>query len=503
MVGQILIKTLSVCITMLFICFSIIFAQPDTLWTKTFGDIKWDLGNDLQQTSDEGYIITGYTDSFVQGGAFVPRVCLIKTDSLGDSLWAKTFVGKRGNSVQQTSDGGYIIAGVGGGGWGGILLIKTDDSGNKVWSKILGGKYDDVGYSVQQTFDGGYIVTGYTVDGAQDPEWAWSDIWLFKTDESGDALWTKTFGGEYSEDFGFSVQQTSDGGYIVTGFTYTDNICLIKTDESGDALWTKAFGGSGRSWGYSVQQTSDGGYIVTGFTESYGAGDSDIWLIKTDVSGDTLWTKTFGGKYDDQGYSVKQTFDGGYIVTGFTESYGAGDSDIWLIRTDVSGDTLWTKTFGGRYNDKGRSVQQTSDGGYIVTGFTESYGAGKADIWLIRIAPDLPSVTIGDNPKFYPSSFCLHQNHPNPFNPVTTIRYDLPEQSQVSLMIYDILGREIRTLINTTQNAGYKSVLWDGTDEFGRSVGTGIYLYQIKAQQPSRVGQAGDFSQTKKMLLLK
>jgi len=451
MVGQILIKTLSVCITMLFICFSIIFAQPDTLWTKTFGDIKWDLGNDLQQTSDEGYIITGYTDSFVQGGAFVPRVCLIKTDSLGDSLWAKTFVGKRGNSVQQTSDGGYIIAGVGGGGWGGILLIKTDDSGNKVWSKILGGKYDDVGYSVQQTFDGGYIVTGYTVDGAQDPEWAWSDIWLFKTDESGDALWTKTFGGEYSEDFGFSVQQTSDGGYIVTGFTYTDNICLIKTDESGDALWTKAFGGSGRSWGYSVQQTSDGGYIVTGFTESYGAGDSDIWLIKTDVSGDTLWTKTFGGKYDDQGYSVKQTFDGGYIVTGFTESYGAG----------------------------------------------------KADIWLIRIAPDLPSVTIGDNPKFYPSSFCLHQNHPNPFNPVTTIRYDLPEQSQVSLMIYDILGREIRTLINTTQNAGYKSVLWDGTDEFGRSVGTGIYLYQIKAQQPSRVGQAGDFSQTKKMLLLK
>ena len=164
-------------------------------------------------------------------------------------------------------------------------------------------------------------------------------------------LWTIMFGGIGNE-YGSSVQQTIDGGYIVVGNKYSfgsgyPDVWLIKTNDLGDTLWTKTFGGSDHDEGCSVQQTTDGGYIIVGTTKSFGASGFDIWLIKTDFSGDTLWTKTIGGPSSDFGYSVQQTLDTGYIISGTTYSFGAGRWDIWLIKTDALGDTLWTKTFGG------------------------------------------------------------------------------------------------------------------------------------------------------------
>ncbi|MBA7703424.1 hypothetical protein ES703_112210 [subsurface metagenome] len=296
-----------------------------------------------------------------------------------------------GWSVQQTLDSGYIVVGGTesyGAGESDIYLIKTDANGDTLWTTTYGGAYDDWGNSVQRTSDGGYIIGGYTESfGAGN-----GDLYLIKTDSLGDTLWTRTYGGT-GWDMGWSVQQTLDSGYIVAGRIWSvgvsSNVYLIKTDASGDSLWSKIYGGiSSQEIGFSVQQTSDSGYIVAGVTTS-GPGTTYGYLIKTYANGDTLWTKTYGegGDYDWL-ISVQETSDSGYIIAGFTDSQGAGSSDVWLIKTDANGDTLWTKTYGDTLLDVGYSVQQTSDGGYIIAGGTESYGAGGSDVWLLKIAPE-------------------------------------------------------------------------------------------------------------------
>jgi hypothetical protein len=361
---------------------------PSWEWVKTFGGSEDDSGSSVQQTSDGGFILVGTTTSFGAGGF---DVWLIKTDADGNKLWEKTFGGirdDRGHSVQQTSDGGFILLG-----WtesfdareADVWLVKTDASGNIEWDRTFGGSDRDKGSSVQQTSDGGFILVGYTESfGA-----GWADVWLIKTDADGNKLWEKTFGGS-GLDSGSSVQQTSDGGFILVGTTTSFgaggfDVWLIKTDADGNKLWEKTFGGSGRDWGSSVQQTSDGGFIIVGYTASFGAGD--VWLIKTDANGNKQWDRTFGGSDWDEGWSVQQTSDGGFIIVGWTWSFGAGWADVWLIKTDANGNKQWDRTFGGSDWDWGFSVQQTSDGGFIIVGATESFGAGDYDVLLIKSRP--------------------------------------------------------------------------------------------------------------------
>jgi hypothetical protein len=343
-------------------------------WTRTFGGTNMDDGRSVQQTSDGGYIITGFTWSF---GAGLDDVYLIKTNASGDTLWIRTYGGTdidEGYSVQQTSDGGYIIAGTTasfGAGGTDIYLIRTSASGDTLWTRTYGEPEpaNEYCYSVRQTGDGGFIVAGLASGGTC----------LIKTDASGNTLWTRTCGLRAS-----SVQQTTDGGYVIAGVG-NSSVCLVKTGASGDELWTRYYGyGSGES----VQQTTDGGYIIVGSGGHVAEGNSDVYLVRTDANGDTIWTKTYGGTGGDAGNSVQQTSDGGYIIAGCTTSFGAGLEDVYLIKTNPQGDTLWARTYGGQHADQGFSVQQTTDGGYIVAGLTLSYGAGYVDVWLIKTDAD-------------------------------------------------------------------------------------------------------------------
>ena len=202
-----------------------------------------------------------------------------------------------------------------------------------------------------------------------------------------DTLWTRTFGGD-SGDIGSSVQQTLDGGYIAVGGTSSfgngkTDAYLIKMDMNGDFLWSKTYGGLAADWGSAVQQTLDGGYIIAGGTSSFGGGLNDILLIKTDSSGDTIWTKTYGGNGFDFSRSVDATSDGGYIIAGGTTSFGAGSYDVYLVKTDSLGNLLWSKTFGGVDEDIAFSVQQTFDNGYIIGGYTD-YGSANSSAYLVK-----------------------------------------------------------------------------------------------------------------------
>jgi hypothetical protein len=240
----------------------------------------------------------------------------------------------------------------------------------------------DMIIDIKQTSDGGYIATGVTQTYAAN----FYDVWLVKLNSSGDQDWYNTFDQVVGNDFGFSVQQTSDGGYIVAGcYAQTGSalsVYLIKTDSNGDLDWEKKFGtASGHDIAYCVTQTSDGGYAVIALTQSYGAGSNDAWLIKTDSDGEEEWSQTYGGVSSDNGFCVKE-IDDGFIITGETETYGNGDDDLWLIKTDSNGDELWNVTHGGEEKDSGHCIVKTSSG-YNILGSISSEG-DPDDFWLIE-----------------------------------------------------------------------------------------------------------------------
>jgi uncharacterized delta-60 repeat protein len=370
------------------------FAQPpDSLWSRSYGGINYDEARSVQQTADGGYIVAGRTLSF---GAGLQDFYLVKTDNCGEPLWTRTYGGSSTDeaySVQQTADGGYIVAGRTlsfGAGYDDFYLVKTNSQGDTLWTHTYGGWSNEYANSVRQTADGGYIMAG----------WTWSfgvaqDFYLVKANSSGDTLWTRTYGGS-SSDWAYSVQQTADGGYIVAGETASFgagdyDFYVVKTNAYGTPLWTRTYGRSGDDRAFSIQQTADGGYVVAGSTQSFGAGAEDFYLVKTNSLGDTLWTRTFGGSSWDVANSVQQTADGGYIVAGYTESFCAGCWEFYLVKTNSLGDTLWTRTYGGSGTSAANSVQQTTDGGYVMAGFN-----GSEDMWIVRVgfsSPDIISIT--------------------------------------------------------------------------------------------------------------
>jgi hypothetical protein len=293
--------------------------------------------------------------------------------------------GQSGRDVVSTADGGYIIVGLTIGGDSDIYIVKTNNIGDILWTKTYGGAKPDYPRNIIKTTDSTYLIIGFTKSYGGGK----SNTYLLKINAVGDTLWTKTYGGTGYEE-GHEIQPTSDGNYIISGSSDSQNpgnfdAYLMKINPSGGVLWTKYYGGSSFETANSVKQSLDGGYIFTGQTYSYGAGQGDIWLVKTDKDGVIAWTKTYGGALLDEGNSVLANADGTYIVCSETNSFGAGDIDVYVISTDASGNKLWDKTYGGSSKEVSHMINPTLDGNYIIAAITRSFGLTHPDMWLLKI----------------------------------------------------------------------------------------------------------------------
>jgi hypothetical protein len=680
-------------------------SEPTTLWEKEYGGPYNDTSKWVENTTGGGFILVGTTSTT---DSTFGDVSMIRINPWGDTLWTKQYGGIEGEvaeGVRETPDGGFIVVGLTtsyGAGSADVYALRTDSSGDTLWTRTYGGTGYDTAYGVDLAHGSGFVITGIT-----DPGDGSADVYLVRIDDNGDTLWTNTYGGT-EVDWAMRVRRTSDGGYIMAGETRSfgygsGDAYLVKVNSLGVMEWHQWYGGASVDVAYDVRQTPSGGYIAVGYTASAGAGSFDIFLINTLANGDSIWTKTYGGTDYESGSSIIIASDYTYVIVGGTRSYGAGDMDVYVMKVSYAGDFIWGEPYGGADYDDGYSIQETPDKGYVICGrkfvsgmYYQAYAArilgydplvwGVVDVpndqgrevtvswfrsaydydrsphpiteysvwrridqWSLAapyavptmlagvsyppgkwdyvetvpatgameynaVVPTLCDSTISEGmcwsafcvmahtsyPTLYytsnvdsgysvdnlapapptnfhmtsatdlawdaapeadfdyftvygsesgdfydsefiaytvdpeldvsgatydfyhvtatdfsgneggpaivenentsisggviPASYALRQNRPNPFGENTTIGFDLPGHTRVTLEVIDIEGRVVRTLLDETRAAGRHSAAWDGRDASGSEVGPGVYFVRMTA---------GDFNATSKVMLLK
>jgi len=491
-------------LSLLFILFnSVCFSQNSTMWDKIYGGMGRDHSRCIKQTSDGGYVIIGGTKSFGPGP--YSNAWLLRLDSFGDTIFTKIYTGDNslgGSSIVETYDSCFIFCGIKyttNGGDNDVWVVKIDSHGDTIWTKTFGNSmYYEHGLVIQNTIDGGYAILSQRYRPAIQKK----DLWFIKINDIGDSLWTRNYS-KYDWDYGNDFLQTRDEGYLIVGSTdqdfsinYASDIWLIKTNKYGDTTFTKTYGlETTDEYCYSIDTTDDNGYILTGtiyYNDSTSYNSSDMLLIRINEFGDTLWTKYYGGNRGDDGNFVVTNRNYNYLVVGKKIDW-LYDLNLWIVEFSSSGEIIWSKTYGSSSTDEwAYYVQETSDKGYVV--IAKLY-LNNGDIWVIK-TDSLGNTTIPvgvdeDTRKSFEIS--LTQNYPNPFNPNTTIKYQIPENSFITLKVYDVLGNEIETLVNEEKPAGSYEVEFQSAVG-GRQLASGIYFFKL---------QAGNFIETKKMVLLK
>jgi hypothetical protein len=433
-------------LTLLLILFATTAFSQEIEWQNTIGGNGYDELYSLQQTTDGGYILGGSSSSDISGDK--TELCIgtgsdywiVKIDSFGNILWQNAIGGYLNDvlvSIQQTSDGGFILGGysqsdVSGDktenclGLESYWIVKTDSVGNIQWQNTIGGNGYDKLCSIQQTTDGGFILGGSSTsdisgDKTENNLGSLYDFWIVKTDSLGQILWQNTIGG-INNDFLLSIKETTDGGFILGGSSNSnisgdktenclgdEDYWIVKTDSLGNIQWQNTIGGSQRDVMLNIQQTFDSGYIVGGRSNSTISGDKiencygdwDYWIIKTDSTGNIQWQNTIGGSSFDNLSSIKQTVDGGYILGGWSSSSISGNKtenclglvDNWVVKIDFSGNILWQNTIGGSSDDYLNTINLTANGDYILGGYSNSNKSenkdenslGSSDYWIVKL----------------------------------------------------------------------------------------------------------------------
>ena len=362
------------------------FGQESEIWVKTFGGTNNEDFSKVLLASDGGYVLAGDTASF---GAGEKDVWLIKTDSNGNIQWNKTYGGAANDDVQFiiSENDAYVIVGRTysfGEGDADLWLIKTDLNGNMIWNQTYGGPGTEWAFSIVKTSDDGYVLLGRTNSFGQGD----NDFWLVKTDSNGVLEWNRTIG-DSGDDRGRFLVNTSDGGFLLLGWTNSYgsgevDYWAIKTDSLGNPQWNKTYGGELADRGITIAKAYNDEYILAGSSSSFGAGNSDIWLVKIDSIGNQIWNKTYGEIEGESVRSIVMTEDGGYAFVGYTSSFGAGDQDGWFVKINSTGTILWNQTYGEEANEILHSFQKIEQGGYLLSGSSASYGIGDTDFWLMK-----------------------------------------------------------------------------------------------------------------------
>lgn len=463
-------------------------SAPQIVWARTFGGPGLENGDAVTPTSDGGFIVVSLSSSF--GAGDYDRY-VVRTDSNGILLWDSTYGGADWDETWgawECADGSFVLVGstrsFGYGSWDGYVS-KIDAAGNELWSRTYGGDGTDNLYDVVPTPDNGFAFVGMCGSSG----YGSGDFYLVRTDAAGETLWTRTYGG-YSGERAYAMEGTADSGFILAGFTESftaggRDAYVVKTDSAGNVDWTRSLGGEGDERARDIACTADGGYVVVGDAISATTGNADALLIRLAADGSALWSRTYGGTGGDWGNCVKEENGGGFLIAGYTDSYGAGFNDGWLLKTDSLGNLLWSQTYGGGGSDVFVDLQLCSSG-YIVVGATQSWGAGGGDMWLVRLSAPLRSDPRAPTLAVSP---LLHPNYPNPFNARTCITFDLPATLLARVEVVDILGRTVAVLADGVLPPGAHTVWFDGGN-----LSSGLYLCRL---------QAGAFSQTQKMVLVK
>lgn len=518
-----------------FFIFYIQLANSQCIFQKTYGGPVLDWCNNIKQMPDSGYLMICSNKDTISGQE---DINLIRTTQDGDTIWTRSYGGSTnndaGNNAFVSADGGFIISGTTecfGAGGKDICLIKTDLTGSISWAKTYGGPNVDYCSGMQPCIDGGYIICGATSSFGVLME----DAYLIRTDSIGDTLWTRTYGSA-ATDIANAVVQTPDSGFIVVGNSNVSgsiDIFLIKTNAQGDVLWSKSYGGPSNDDANAIIVLPDG-YCIAGSTNSFGAGAMDGYLIRTDLLGDTLWSKTFGTNDSDAFNAIHITSDSGFIMTGFANKINNVNDDILICKTNSLGQLEWKQIIGGSTvaRDVGQTITQTFDGGYLVSGYSQSFGGGT-DIILIKadvngyagcnhhnypIITNSPATvhnnlilqessgTIIGSPAFQVGhasiaehTLCITTgiNHlendaqiettvmPNPFSVSTVINIKSPDKNnKIILILTDLSGAEVRrVLINTMSQTDQQH----STFNFEKgSLLAGMYIYSVYAVTPEK-----------------
>jgi Secretion system C-terminal sorting domain len=501
-------KAITILITLLILSFTQAQA-PAIQWQKCLGGANLDSAQAVQQTTDGGYIMAGIsasTDGDVTGNHGSQDAWVVKLDTAGTIQWQKSLGGSDGDSassIQITSDGGYILAGIssstdgdvtGNHGNADCWVVKLDATGILQWQKSLGGISNDGAQDIKTTSDGGYLVAGYTQsnNGDVSGNHGGQDAWVVKLDATGTIQWQKSMGGSVT-DSASSIQITADGGCVVAGGSKSINgdvtenhgdfdFWIVKLDATGSIQWQKSLGSTADDRAQSVQITSDGGYIVAGC--SYATNDGnvtgnhggyDFWIIKLDVSGNLLWQKSFGGSNIDQARSVQTTSDGGYVVAGYSNSTN-GDAavthgvalDYWVIKLDATGTLQWQKSMGGSFADSAYAINTTSDGGYVIVGDTPSFGG---DVTGNHGAQDVWVVKLASDPLATPGfEKPVMVIYPNPVCDVLQIQ----TPANTAINAAKIMSVNGKVVIEQTQNCNIINV---------ETLSQGIYILEVYSSE--------------------